>query len=88
MTTSDSLLAFPCDFPIKVFGLPDGDFVAMVVDMVARHTGPVAPEAIATRSSRGGKYVAVTITVRASSREQMDRVYQDLCADRRILMAL
>ncbi|MCC6201729.1 MAG: DUF493 domain-containing protein [Gammaproteobacteria bacterium] len=88
MSTDAPLIEFPCDFPIKVFGLPDDDFVAMVVDLVTQHTGPVAAEAIATRSSRGGKYVAVTITVRASSREQMDRVYQALCAERRILMAL
>lgn len=88
MNTGDALLEFPCDFPIKVFGQPEEDFVGFVVELVARHAGPIAPESIATRSSRGGKYLAVTITVRADSREQMDRVYQELCAHRRILMAL
>lgn len=88
MKTTDSLLEFPCTFPIKVVGCPADDFIDLVVDLISRHVDPVDRNAIATRSSRGGKYLAVTITIQAGSREQMDRVYHELSAHPRIIMAL
>ncbi len=86
--TDDTLLEFPCDFPIKAFGYDTGDFGTLVVDLIQAHAPEVTYDDMQTRSSRGGRYLAVTITVRAVSREQLDRIYHTLSAHERVLVAL
>ena len=84
----ESLLAFPCDFPIKAFGLAANDFDALVVELVRRHAPDLSEGAVSSRLSRQGKYAAVTVTVQATSREQLDAIYRELSACERVLMAL
>jgi hypothetical protein len=84
----DTLLEFPCDFPIKAFGHDTGDFGALVRDLVREHAPEVTDAAVRTRASRGGRYLAVTVTVRARSRAQLDRIYHALTAEERVLFAL
>jgi hypothetical protein len=83
---SESLLQFPTDVPIKVFGRNDSDFRDVVLTIVEAHYG--AAYRLAEHCSRQGNYVSLTITVRAESRAQIDAVYQDLVASEQILMAL
>ncbi|MEX1080835.1 MAG: DUF493 domain-containing protein [Halofilum sp. (in: g-proteobacteria)] len=84
----ESPFEFPCDFPVKVFGHDAGHFLDHVVDLVQRHAPEVTRDAAHTRESRGGRYLAVTVTVRATSREQLDRIYRELSADDGVLFAL
>lgn len=86
--TDDSPFDFPCDFPIKAFGHDEGDFADHVVRLVHRHAPEVTRSAARTRQSRGGRYLAVTVTVRATSRDQLDRIYRELSADEGVLFAL
>ena len=79
---------FPCRFPIKAMGLADTDFDGLVISIVRRHVPRLPEDAVSYRSSRGGKYLAVTVVIEATSREQLDAIYQDLSANERILMAL
>ena len=81
-------LEFPCDFPIKVMGLTEGDFDTLVVSIVQRHVGPLAEGAVAVRASRAGKYVSVTVTVRAESQLQLDDLYRELTGHERVVMVL
>jgi putative lipoic acid-binding regulatory protein len=83
-----SPLQFPCHFPIKAFGFADSDFDTLVVGLVRRHAPDLSEAAVTRRFSGKGKYLAVTINVRASSREQLDAIYRDLSACQRVLMAL
>lgn len=73
-----SLIEYPSAFPIKVMGLNvDGFTQAMVA--VARHFDPSFDAAgVETRPSKGGKYLGLTITVTATSREQLDELYRTL----------
>ena len=73
-----SLIEYPSDFPIKVLGLNvDGFAEAMVA--IAREFDPVFDaRAVALRPSRGDKYLGVTLTVTATSREQLDALYRAL----------
>jgi hypothetical protein len=82
------LIKFPCDFPIKAFGYTDSDFVARVVNLVRHHAPDLAESAVTRRFSGKGKYMAVTVNVRASSREQLDAIYRDLTDCQQVLMAL
>lgn len=88
MAEQQTLLEFPCDFPIKAFGHDTGDFGLLVVELVRPHAPEVTADDLVTRSSRGGRYLAVTITVRAVSREQLDNIYYALTGHERVLVAL
>ena len=73
-----SLIDYPCAFPIKVMGAHVDGFVEALV-AVARQFDPVFdPGSLELRPSRGGNYLGVTITVTATSREQLDELYRTL----------
>jgi uncharacterized protein len=86
VTSDPSLLAFPCDLPIKVLGRNDSAFRAAALGIVRAHYGD--EHSVAEQLSRQGAYLSLTITVRAQTREQVDAVYRDLVADPLILMVL
>lgn len=90
MTEQDgeTLLEFPCEFPLKAFGHSSDSFPLTVYAIVQRHVPGVTVDAIHCRKSQGGKYDAVTITFTATSKRQLDAIYQDLTACPDVLMAL
>ncbi|MEE8378975.1 MAG: DUF493 domain-containing protein [Gammaproteobacteria bacterium] len=85
---NDSAFSFPCDFPIKAMGLATGNFEITVLEIVRRHAPDLAEDAIKIRPSSNEKYLAVTVTIRAQSRKQLDAIYIDLTACEHVLMAL
>ncbi|MFU8838132.1 MAG: YbeD family protein [Thiohalomonadaceae bacterium] len=87
-TSPDTLLEFPCDFPIKAMGRDDGEFETLVIGIVRRHAPDLHETAIQSRPSKAGNYLSVTVTVRAHSREQLDNIYLELTACEQVLMAL
>ncbi len=82
------LLEFPCDFPIKMMGRDRRRFHEAARAVVEQHAGPVPEDAIRTAASRNGRFVSITITIRAESRQQLDAIYMDLTAHDEILVAL
>lgn len=85
---TESLLEFPCDFPIKAVGRARPDLDAIVYALVRPHAPDLGEGAIRCRSSRHGHYQSVTVTIRARSRAQLDAIYQALTACEHILMVL
>ena len=83
-----SPLAFPCDFPIKVMGRKQPRFVQAVTGIVRRHAPDFNAATVEMRPSRQGKYLSVTCVVRATSREQLDALYQELCDHPDVVMVL
>lgn len=88
MLSEESLLQFPCDFPIKAMGYSGPDFQQLVISIVERHTPDLDRATLRVQPSRHGRYESVTLTVRASSRAQLDAIYQELSAHEWVLMAL
>ncbi|MCU7798072.1 MAG: DUF493 domain-containing protein [Candidatus Thiodiazotropha sp. (ex Semelilucina semeliformis)] len=84
----ESLLQFPCDFPIKVMGKAEPGFDALIVELVRKHAPDLHEGAVSSRSSKGGKWVSVTVTLRAESKSQIDAIYLDLTAHEKVVMAL
>ncbi len=80
MNADDSLLRFPCAFPIKIMGRRTDGFSASVVAIVTRHAPDFAAESVEMRVSAGGTYLSVTCTIRATSRAQLDALYRELTA--------
>ena len=85
---AESPLQFPCEFPIKAMGKADCELDVIVVEIVRRHVPDLAEGAVHTRDSKEGNYISVTVTVNATSREQLDAIYQDLVDCEAVIMAL
>ncbi len=83
-----SLLDFPCDFPIKVMGRKEPRFVHSVTGIVRKHAPDFDAATVEMRPSRQGKYLSVTCVVRATSRQQLDALYQELCDHPSVVMVL
>lgn len=85
---TETLLTFPCDFTIKVFGLGSDEFEAEVLMLVHKHIPNFSERAIQSRASQNGKYRALSITVHVDSKEQLDNLYRALSSSPHVLMAL
>jgi uncharacterized protein len=78
---------FPCQFAIKAMGKSDFEFDLLVIEIVRRHV-PDNEKAVTTRPSKDGNYLAVTVLIEATSKRQLDAIYQDLTDHPLVLMAL
>jgi hypothetical protein len=87
-TANETLLEFPCEFPIKAMGLNEDGFDLLVVEIVQKHIIVLSEDAVKSRSSSNSKYLSVTVTVIAVSKKQLDDIYTDLSGHDRVLMAL
>ena len=74
----ETLLEFPCDFPLKIMGAAQDDFAQAVCAVVKRHAPDFDAATVEMRASSGGKYVSLTCTVRATSKAQLDALYREL----------
>jgi putative lipoic acid-binding regulatory protein len=79
---------FPCDYPVKVMGKATPEFRARMLQIVARHVGPLEAAQVTERLSRDGNFLSLTCTVRAESRDQLDRLYRELHSTGLVLYAL
>lgn len=77
-TPTESLIEYPSQFPIKVMGLKV-DGLVHAITTIAQHFDPAFDAStVELRESSGGKYLGVTVTVTATSREQLDELYRTL----------
>ncbi len=74
----DTLLQFPCDFPLKIMGRNVDGFADAVLAVVLRHAPDFDAATLEMRASRAGNYLSCTCTVRATSRAQLDALYREL----------
>ena len=84
----ESLLKFPCDFTIKVFGKDNDEFEVTVLSIIRDHVKTLPEDAIQTRKSENGNYLAMSITMYVTSREQLDNIYRALSSAPQVLMVL
>ena len=84
---SETLLTFPCNFTIKIFGAASDEFEAAVQRIIHKHV-PKADSTIESRLSANGKYKSLSVTVHVDSKEQLDQIYKDLSLSPQILMTL
>ena len=74
----ESLIEYPSQFPIKVMGLKVDGLVAAITHVAHQFDPAFDPSSIELRESKGGKYLGVTVTITATSREQLDELYRTL----------
>jgi len=85
---AESLLTFPTAFPIKVMGRTRDGFAQAIVTVVQKHAPDFDPATVEMRASRRGKYLSLTCTVNAISREQLDDLYRELTSQPDVVMVL
>lgn len=76
----DTLLEFPCDFPLKIMGKAHDELTQVVLSIVTRHAPDFDSASMEMRTSSGGNYLSLTCTVVATSKPQLDALYTDLTA--------
>lgn len=84
---TETLLEFPCPFPIKVMGLAKADFEAEVLKILTPHTPEISAADIKISNSSAGKYVSITVNITAQSKQQLDAIYHDLTAHDQVMLA-
>jgi uncharacterized protein len=84
----DSLIEYPCDFPIKVLGRTQAGFAQAVLDVVRAHAPDFDGATMEMKTSKQGKYLSVTCVIRATSRQQLDDLYRALCDHPMVVMVL
>ena len=84
----DSLIDYPCDFPIKIMGAMQDAFAQTMVDVVSSHDPEFHAGKLEMRPSTKGNYLSLTVTVRATSREQLDNLYRALSSHPLVKMVL
>ena len=77
-TRTDSLIEYPCKFPIKVMGEKVDGLVHAITSITLQFDATFDASTVELRESKGGKYLGVTVTVNATSREQLDELYRTL----------
>ena len=84
----ESLLKFPCEFPIKAMGRATPELEIAVLEIMNRHVPDLGEGAVRTRESRNGNYLSITVTIQARSREQLDAIYRELTSCEHIVFTI
>jgi uncharacterized protein len=85
---TETLIEFPCDFPIKVMGETHADFSAEIIKTIQSELPGFDASNIEMRGSSGGKYISLTCTVHVISKPQLDNIYRALTAHPMVKLAL
>jgi uncharacterized protein len=83
-----SLIEYPCEFPLKIMGHTQAGFAQAVLAIVTRHAPDFDGATMEMKSSKHGKYLSITCNVNATSREQLDALYRELCDHPMVVMVL
>lgn len=86
--SEESVLEFPTNFPIKMMGRDTPEFRQLARALVENHAGAVENSAVQVSGSRNGRFVSITVTIRATSQQQLDDIYRDASSHADVLMAL
>lgn len=78
MALEASLIEYPCAFPIKIAGRTEPGFAQTIVELVKRHDPQFDEKSVEMRLSKKNRYLSITCTIQATSREQLDALYKEL----------
>ena len=88
MSIEISLIEYPCAFPIKIMGKNQAGFAQALMQIVMRHAPDFDPASMEIKSSKKGKYLSLTCIIQATSRNQLDELYRELCDHPTVVMVL
>ena len=88
MSIEISLIEYPCAFPNKIMGKNQAGFAQAVMQIVMHHAPDFDPASMEMKSSKKGKYLSLTCIIQATSRNQLDELYRELCDHPTVVMVL
>ena len=88
MSEEETLFEFPCQFPIKAMGKNSPEFDSIVVGIVRQHVDDLKEGAVKSKLSKGDKFISVTVMIEATSKRQLDAIYQGLTDCSEVMMTL
>lgn len=84
----ESLIEYPSDFPIKVVGIMEDGFAQAIVELLVTHDPEFHAGKMEMRPSSKGNYLSLTVTIRATSRAQLDQIYRALSSHHMVRFVL
>ena len=82
------LIEYPCEFPIKIMGQTRAGFAQTMLEVISRHAPDFNGATLEMKASKHGKYLSITCVINATSRAQLDALYQELCDHPMVVMVL
>ena len=87
-TEANSLIDFPCEFPIKILGKESAVFENTVSKIMAKHDQKYSKTKVKKNNSKNKNYIALTWVVNVNNQNELDKIYIDLSKDKNILFVL
>tara|TARA_B100000579_G_scaffold432891_1_gene450615 strand:- start:1107 stop:1382 length:276 start_codon:yes stop_codon:yes gene_type:complete len=84
----ESLIDFPCEFPIKILGKDSDIFENTVSKIMAQHDQKYSKIKVKKNNSKNKNYIALTWVVNVNNRDELDNIYRDLSKEKNILFVL
>jgi uncharacterized protein len=84
----EPLIHFPAEFPIKVMGKNNENLCAIIQTLLEPICGPISNDAMKKNESKKGNFQSITVTITATSKTQLDSIYQTLSDHPSIMMCL
>ncbi len=78
--SAESLIKFPCHFPIKIIGDAHQDFINQISALIMTHLKEFDTKSIEAKFSKEGKFISLTCNIYVTSKHQLDEIYKDLSA--------
>ncbi|MDO8891264.1 MAG: DUF493 domain-containing protein [Sulfurimicrobium sp.] len=88
MSDQETLLEFPCAFPVKIMGRTEDGFANAMLEVVLRHAPDFDSASMTMKASSSNKYLSLTCTINATSKQQLDDLYREITAHPMVVMAL
>jgi putative lipoic acid-binding regulatory protein len=86
--SQDTLLKFPCSFPIKIMGKRTPHFAQTITSLVLEHAADFNPATVQMRTSKAANYLSLTCTINATSKQQLDDLYRALSSHPEVSVVL
>ena len=87
-TSPETLIEFPCHFPIKVMGEVHDEFTSTVIEIIKQKNGKFDPSTIEMKGSSEGRYISLTCFVYVTSKPELDHIYRSLSSHPMIKVVL
>ncbi len=84
----DRVIEYPAEYGIKAMGLAHADFARIVESILSHHLDHDQSVTYSHKQSGKKKYISITCTFVAKSRQQLDQIYTELRAHPKVLMVL
>ena len=81
-------IVFPCEYPVKVLGLASDRFQAEVLEIIGQHAEVIYQDKTTSRPSAKGNYLAVTVVIEATGKDQLQSLFQHLMRQENVKLVI